>query len=41
MMHAKMGPSKMGTVKTGVDRRDGIAKPGRMAVPDANPNAKC
>jgi hypothetical protein len=25
MMHAKMGPSKMGTVKTGGDRRDGIA----------------
>jgi hypothetical protein len=26
MMHAKMGASKMGTVKTGGDRRDGIAK---------------
>jgi hypothetical protein len=36
MMHAKMGPSKMGTVKTGGDRRDGIAKTGRTAVPDAN-----
>jgi hypothetical protein len=36
MMHAKMGPSKMGTVKTGGDRRDGIVKTGRTAVPDAN-----
>jgi hypothetical protein len=36
MMHAKMGASKMGTVKTGGDRRDGIAKTGRTAVPDAN-----
>jgi hypothetical protein len=26
----------MGTVKTGGDRRDGIAKTGRTAVPDAN-----
>jgi hypothetical protein len=36
MMHAKMGASKMGTVKTGGDRRDGIAKTGRTAVLDAN-----
>ena len=33
---AKVGASKMGTVKTGGDRRDGIAKTGRTAVPDAN-----
>jgi hypothetical protein len=36
MMHAKMSASKMGTVKTGGDSRDGIAKTGRTAVPDAN-----
>ena len=34
MMHNQKG--KMGTVKTGGDRRDGIAKTGRTAVPDAN-----